>query len=255
VAQKADMVRTLAKINVKHIEKAFGVPSDRVAVLYDGVNLSRFQGLSFSGNKVKRRIVTAGRLIPSKGTEDTLKVFERILKQWPDASLVVLGDGPELERLQRLAESLDIKHAVTFKGHVRHEVVFEEMSQAEVFLFMSKKSSERLPNVVKEAMGCRCLCITTETPGIEELLVNGQHGYVVAQGDIETVSRLIEQAFTDNSTTQAMTEAAYRHLERNFDLIHIMTQYHERWKNLVTQKQAKKTNERFNSQNAKRSGS
>jgi glycosyltransferase involved in cell wall biosynthesis len=108
VAQKADMVRTLAEVNVEHISKAFGVPDDRITVLYDGVDLSRFHNTNLLEKKIKKRIVTAGRLIPSKGTDDTIKVFSRVLKRWPDASLVVLGDGPELERLQTLAESLAI---------------------------------------------------------------------------------------------------------------------------------------------------
>jgi glycosyltransferase involved in cell wall biosynthesis len=239
VAQKADMVRTLAEVNVEHISKAFGVPDDRITVLYDGVDLSRFHNTNLLEKKIKKRIVTAGRLIPSKGTDDTIKVFSRVLKRWPDASLVVLGDGPELERLQTLAESLAIQQAVTFKGHVSHEEVFEEMSQAEIFLFMSKKSSERLPNVVKEAIGCRCLCVTTETPGIEELLVNGKHGYLVAQGDVESATQYIDSAFSDSSIVQSMTQSAYHQLENKFDLERIMAQYREQWEHLVVQKQAK----------------
>lgn len=231
VVQRADMVRTLAKVNVDHIEQAFSVPSHRIAVIYDGVDLSRFRNAN--PNKKKRRVVTAGRLISSKGMDDTLRVFRNILVQWPDATLIVLGDGPEREPLERLAASLNVSRAVSFRGHVSHEEVFKEMLEAEIFLFMSRKSSERLPNVVKEAMGCRCLCVTTDTPGIGELLADGKHGYVVARGDVAGATRCLEEAFKDNLAIQAMTEEAYRHLENNFDLQKTTDQYRQQWARLA----------------------
>jgi glycosyltransferase involved in cell wall biosynthesis len=238
VAQRADMVRTLAKVNVGHIQEAFGVPAQCITVIYDGVDLSRFQEANTP--KKKRRIATVGRLIASKGMDDVLKVFAKVLARWPDATLVVLGDGPERESLEGLAGSLGVGSSVSFRGHVSHEEVFEEMLQAEIFLFMSRKSSERLPNVVKEAMGCRCLCITTDTPGIEELLEDGRHGFIVTQGDVESAARHIEHIFEEGSSLQEMTEAAFEHLENSFDLTRTVAQYQETWKRLVANKQTRK---------------
>lgn len=234
VAQKADMVSTWAGVNVKQIAEACGVSEARVSVIYQGVTLDRFADLKLT--KTKRRIVTAGRLIPSKGTADVLRVFSNVLKRWPDASLVVLGDGTERGRLQALAQSLKIDHAVTFRGHVSHDEVFEEMAKAEVFLFMSEKSSERLPNVVKEAMGCRCVCIVTHTPGMEELLYDGLHGYIVSQGDVATASSCVEQVFSNDGVEKAMTDRAYEHLEKTFDINHVMAQFQARWQQLLTSK-------------------
>lgn len=237
VAREADMVRTQARVNVEHITRFCGIPPDRVSVLYDGVDLRRFCDTDVASAKISKRIVTAGRLTPAKGMSDALRVFADVLQWWPDASLVVLGQGPELGRLKALAASLGIERAVTFRGHVSHDVVCEEMLKAEIFLFMSKSKSERLPNVVKEAIRCRCLCVVTDTPGIEELLRNHTHGYVVAQGDMASATRyIVGGASAGPRMIEHMVEAAYRHVERHFDLHVIMAQYDAMWQSLVLRK-------------------
>ena len=236
VARQADAVRTLGKVNLAQIEKSLNIPRERVNIVYDGVDLRLLEHIGKNTQKIKRRIITAGRLIPSKGMEDVLKVFHNIFNRFPDASLVVLGDGPERARLEALAKSLGIDHAITFRGHVRHETVIEEMMRSEIFLFMSKKSSERLPNVVKEALGCKCLCVTTQTPGIDELIVHGEYGYIVPQGDVASATQYVNHALSDDSTIASMTESAYHHLISTFDLNVSIARYQAMWTTLVTQR-------------------
>lgn len=238
VADKADMIRTVASVNVQAIVDTYGVAPEAISVLYDGVDMRRFAGVSFAQKKVPRRIVTAARLIPSKSVNDVLEVFAKLVERWPDATLVVLGDGPEMGGLKAYARTLGIQELTTFRGHISHDVVFEEMAKAEVFLFMSRKSGERLPNVVKEAMGCRCLCIVTDTPGIQELVVDGKHGFVVPQGDVAGACQLAGRIFEDVAARKTMIDAAHRHLEANFDLQRIIAEYCERWQRLVRNKRS-----------------
>lgn len=237
VARQADVVWTHAHANVEEIER-LGVDERFIRVAYRGVDLTRFEKVDWQ-RKVKRRMVTAGRLASFKKMDDVLRVFQRTLEEWPDATLVVLGDGPERERLEALSHSLGVAHAVTFRGHVAHEDVFAEMAQAEVFLLMSQHSAERLPNVIKEAMGCRCVCVTTRTPGIEELLVHSEQGFVVAQGDVESAARHVAEVFADADLAQTLTEAAYTHLERHFDIQRLAESYIDTWRTLMSEKQAR----------------
>jgi colanic acid/amylovoran biosynthesis glycosyltransferase len=223
VTQNADIVQTVTSANIPAIEK-LGVCSNEIFVSHHGIDTSR---IPVSKEKIKRRIVTAGRLITGKGMDDALKVFKQVLAKWQDAKLIILGDGPERKKLEMLAHSLGIENAVSFQGHVSHDTVLSEMAKAELFLFLSK--SERLPNVVKEAMACRCLCVVTQTPGIEELLSDGQHGYVVSQGDLETAIQKVNQAFVNPIETQGMVEAAYTYARNNFDNNRIMENLYKLW--------------------------
>ena len=236
VAQHADVVWTHAQANVEDIER-LGVPESRIHVAYRGVQMARFSAVDWH-HKVHRRVITVGRLLPSKKMDDVLRVFQHLLARWPDASLVVLGDGPQREALEALSRSLGIEQAVIFRGHVSHGEVFEAMAEAEVFLLMSQHGSERLPNVIKEAMGCRCVCVTTETPGIEELLVHGEHGFVVPQGDVAGAAGCIDEVFSGAVSAQRLTETAYAHLKDSFDVDKVSALYQRTWRDLIAQKRA-----------------
>lgn len=230
VARRADLIQSITAANIPEIEK-FGIPKEKILVSYHGVDFNKIIG---AAKKVPRRLVTAGRLIPDKGFDFVLEAFSQILRIWPDASLVILGDGPERQHLESLARSLKINHAVVFRGFVSHDNIFEEMAIAEVFLFMSK--AERLPNVVKEAMACRCLCVTSYTPGIEELIHDQIHGYIVQQGDVKTAVDRIHRAFSNQGEMQQMTEIAYQYLYSHFNLDQTIESLYEKWQQIIVSK-------------------
>jgi glycosyltransferase involved in cell wall biosynthesis len=230
VAGAAEVVWTHTRENLPAIV-ALGVREERIVVAYRGVDLGRFVPLRRP--KVRGRIVAASRLIPAKACDEVVRVFARLLPQWPEATLVILGDGPERARLESLATALGAAHAITFRGHVAQEVVLEELAAAEVFLLMSRTESERLPNVVKEAMASRCLCVVTESPGIGELLRDGEHGFVVGRGDIEGAARRIRQIFNAEVAREEMVAAAYDQIRTNFDVDRNMERYIDRWKQLL----------------------
>lgn len=223
VARRADFIHTVTAANIPAIE-SLGISRERISVFYHGINLRQ---IPVPTQKIPLRIITVGRLVPGKGFEETLQVFSRVLQQWSNASLVILGDGSEREKLEQLANSLGIAHAVSFRGHVSHDVVFQEMAVSEIFLFMSE--AERLPNVVKEAMACRCLCVITKTPGIEELIQPYRQGYVIPQGDIETPAKLISTAFASPTKTFDMVECAYEHVTTYFDTDRIIMNLKQHW--------------------------
>jgi glycosyltransferase involved in cell wall biosynthesis len=230
VARAADVVWTHAHANVGAIA-CLGVHASRVRVVHRGVDVatSSVDG----GKKVTGRVLTAGRLIKEKHTDDVLAVFAKILAREPHASLVVLGDGPERPRLLAMAASLGIAGAVNFLGHVSQHEVRREMAAAEVFVFMSRSEAERLPNVVKEAMASRCVCVVTETPGIRELVTDGKDGFVVAQGDVEGAARRIHDLLQHREHAGAIATAAHEQIIARFDVRHSMSLYEEWWRLLV----------------------
>lgn len=233
VARRADFVRTLARVNVHQVEARFGVPAERIEIVVDSVDLSL---LPPSGQRVPRSILTVARLVDGKGIEFVLQAFARIHRRWHDASLRVVGAGPKLAALRSLAADLGLDGAVTFVGALPHHDVLREMRQAEVFLFLSE--SERLPNVVKEAMVCGCIAVASQTDGIEELIAHGTSGFVVPQRDIDRAVLYVDEVFAGRVATQEMARAAERTIRDGFDLQRSVHLYHQRWTELVRVKRA-----------------
>ncbi len=234
VAQQAHAVRTLTQANVAQIERVFGVPAERVEVIYDSLDIARGQRALVGKAKIAKRVLTAGRLIEAKGMFEVLEVFAAVLKQHPEASLVVLGDGDKRAELEALSRALGLEHAVTFKGHVNHDTVFEEMAVAEIFLFLSK--SERLPNVVKEAMLSGCVCVVSDTVGIAELIPDERYGFVVPAEDIEAATACVLRVLESGFDRASLLENAKTHVAERFSIASSLQQYLDIWKGLLAKK-------------------
>ncbi len=230
VAQRAHLVWTHAKANIPDIVR-MGVPRERVRVVYRGIDLARFRS---NGRKHRRQIVTAGRLIASKAMDDAITVLAELLSEFPDVRLTIYGSGPERTNLEALAQRLGVDHAVEFCGHVSHDEMARALAKAEVFLFTSRKPSERLPNAVKEAMASGCYCVVTDTPGIEELVEHGVTGAVVAQGDVGAARECIADALRNPGRAQEIAGAAREHIATEFDVHRSMARYHEGWREHLT---------------------
>jgi colanic acid/amylovoran biosynthesis glycosyltransferase len=217
IARQADVVWTHAEANRPAL-RMMGRADEDIRINLRGVDLERLAGVlaTASGDKDPHRIVTVGRLVPAKGMDRVLEAFAIISNSWAHARLVVVGDGPERKRLEELAAELDIERRVDFRGHLDHDDVIREMAAASVFLYLSEV--DRLPNVVKEAMFARCLCVVAHTKGIEELLEHGVHGFVVPPGDVGLAASYVEEAFRSVATGQTMVEAAAVHLAQHFDV-------------------------------------
>ena len=84
---------------------------------------------------------------------------------------------------------------------------------------------ETLPNVVKEAMASGCMCVATKTYGIEELIVDQQHGFVVPPGDVDAAVSRIHDVFAARIDVAAITTSASAHIARSFTVDRSMQSY------------------------------
>jgi colanic acid/amylovoran biosynthesis glycosyltransferase len=234
VASEADLVRTLANVNVAEIESVFGISRDRIQVIYNGVDLSL---LPSPTSRVPRRVLTAGRLIESKGMDYVMHVFAGVRERWPDATLRVCGSGPLMNSLRLLAEAKGVLSAVTFTGHIEQRELLTEMAKAEIFLFMSNKTTERIPNVVKEAMVSGCVCVASRTPGMDELIKDGVTGFVVTASDVETAVNRIDSVFKGDVSSDQIRARAQEHIRRSFALDTSINRYLSIWGRLYATKQ------------------
>ena len=233
VARRASFLRTHSKVNVPDVASFTGVAEQHIEVIYNGVDIGWLDSVARGIEKVPGRIAVAGRLIESKGVDEVITLFAKVRAKWPDTSLVVMGDGPQRQALGRLAESLGVADAVEFLGHVPHARVVEELAKAQVVMLLSRKDSERLPNVIKEGMACRSVCIASDTPGMDELIEDGVSGYIMRTGDPDGTAQIVDDVLAGRVDVRAMTDRARRHIEEEFDLEVTTEAYVEAWRSLI----------------------
>ena len=236
VATRADVVWTHSKSNLSAIY-SLGVDQNKVFVSYRGIDFKKIKKVKNSGvERIPRRIATAGCLEASKKFTDVIEVFKMVNRKYSDSSLVIMGDGPERNRLKAMASSNDLAEKIHFTGHISHKKVFSEMAKAEIFLLLSTKESERLPNVVKEAMACGCIVIASDTQGINELITEKEDGFVFNKKDKKSIVNTIFEIFSNKVDKHKMREKALFKLNEKFDLNKNMTRYIAVWEKLKEQK-------------------
>lgn len=222
LAAAAHRVFTHARANLPLLA-AMGVPSGWVEVVYRGVDFERLGG---GTERIPFRIATVGRLIPEKGMADVIESFAQVSTRLPGASLCVVGGGPQRRALELHVGALGLNR-VEFTGSLAHREVLARLGEAEVFLSLSHE--EHIPNVVKEAIAAGCACVVSRTAGIEELVQDGVHGFVVEVGDVAAAAAAVERLFADAGLRQRLAAAALGHLRARFDAQVNMRRYVEVW--------------------------
>ncbi|WP_299395024.1 glycosyltransferase [Pelagibius sp.] len=225
LARQADCVVTHAKANLPAIA-ALGLESEDITVSYRGVEVPAPLP---QPRKVRGLIAVAERLVPQKHTAEVVHIFAKLRGMMPEARLLILGDGPEAGNLKRLAADLGLGETVTFAGHVSHDAVFDHLARAEAVVTMSQSRSERLPNAIKEAMLHRCLCVTGRSPGIEELIKDGETGLLAEPGDIAGTAQRLGQVLSDDSAVSRIGAAAQARIVEGFNADRLMQQRRDVW--------------------------
>ncbi|MGY8900604.1 MAG: glycosyltransferase family 4 protein [Paraglaciecola sp.] len=192
-------------------------------VIYRGVDLERLGTLSTRNgtdnedNKI--HISTCSRLIKEKGVDDVLRCISKVLSQFDNVFLTVIGDGPDRSRLEKLVRDLGIAEHVIFKGHLSHDLVLKNIADSDIFLFLSRYGGERLPNVIKEAMALGTICVSSRTTDIHELIQDNSTGFLVDIGDYETAAKHITNVIAHGAAAQKeKVNNAKLHIRNNFSV-------------------------------------
>ena len=138
-------------------------------------------------------ILTAGRLVALKGHATLLRAVARLADTRP-VRLVILGEGPERARLDKLAATLRIQHLVDFAGFQLNPLPY--MRGAKVFVLTS--TYEALPNALIQAMACGTPVVSTDCPtGPREILEEGKWGLLTPVGDASALATAVHQTLDD----------------------------------------------------------
>lgn len=204
----ADRVRGL-------IERAGATGAQRppVTVIRNGVDFERFRphddvaGMRRDLGLDGRVVVSVGNLIPLKGHDLVI----RAVAELPDATLCIVGDGPERARLTALADELGVADRVRFCGEMKQPELVRYYNAADVTVLAS--SHEGLPNVILESMACGTPVVATPVGGVPEVMTDPRMGILLTERSPEAIRDALK-AIPPGSACRA---AGVRDSIRTFD--------------------------------------
>ena len=181
-----------------------------IHIIPNGVDLQLFKTRDRDWSSP--RLLSVGRIVHQKGLDlamHALGGLKELNWEWR-----IAGDGPQMQALQSLAQELGIDDRVFFLGWQSREQIRESYRQANVFLFPSRH--EGMPNAILEAMSSGLPVIATCIAGNEELVIQGQTGYLVPSEDIESLQDALKKLLNNSALRQQMGEASRRRVEENY---------------------------------------
>ena len=159
-----------------------------------------------------KMLLAVGRLWPQKRVKELIWAMEILRRVRDDAYLVIVGDGPQRERLTRYAEQVTIDDKVRIVG--QRSDVPELMKHASLFMLAS--GYEGQSNALMEAMAAGLPCVVSDIPGNRDLVQHEQNGYLVGVGQRTEYARFANFLLEDDALRQRLGEAARRTIAENF---------------------------------------
>lgn len=163
----------------------------------------------FASNKKKFDFVTVCRLVPWKGVDEIIKSVSSL-----NASLLVIGDGPERESLQVLSNYL--RANVTFVGEIPPEQVPKYLKQCSTFILNSNFEATSYALIEAQANGL--LTISNEGTGSEEVITHNVTGFLCGVRSGIDLNLAMERALSEDESNRKMRIAARLSVEKYFNL-------------------------------------
>lgn len=180
----------------------------KVHVVHCGLETEYFDG-TIRPVPAARRLICVGRLCEQKGQLLLVEAAQRLVAQGVDFELVLAGDGEMRGTIEALVRHYNLQGRVRITGWVSGEQVREEILAARALVLPS--FAEGLPVVIMEAMALKRPVISTFVGGIPELVLPGEHGWLVPAGDVEALMHAMRVCLdTPADILNGMGEAAHK---------------------------------------------
>ena len=177
---------------------------------------SRFAG----GDDAVRLVIHVSNFRPVKRTEAVIDVFDRIRRRVP-SKLLLVGDGPDLDRAVRRARDLGLGDAVVSLGE--QEQVVPLLSVADLFLLPSAQESFGLAAL--EAMACQVPVVASRVGGLPEVIEHGVTGFLHDPDDLEGMAASGATLLTDAPRHRTVSGAGLTDVQRRFCVNAIVPRY------------------------------
>jgi len=204
--------------------KYFKIKEENISVITNGLDLNKFKYVQM-GLKNREKIIISmiGTLCANKGQVHGINAFVLLLKSLPDATLQIVGEGPDNEKLKELVNLKKLNNRIVFLG--RQNNINQVLANTHILWQLSE--SEAMPLVVLEAMATGVPVIGFEVRGTRDVVLEGKTGILTAYGDIEAIVKNTKDLLNDNIKYQLFTNNARHRIVQHFNSKR-MVNMHER---------------------------
>lgn len=210
---------------IKAILIADGIAAEKIDVVHDGIDvdtIAKRPRLDLHSEYWLPHgvpvIINVGALVGHKGQRYLVEAMPLVMREVPDAHLVIFGEGELRAPLEKQIKQLNLTRRVLLPGF--REDVLSLMKSADLFVMSSV--TEGLGSAVLDAMAMGHAVVGTKAGGIPEAVVPGETGLLVEPADAKGLARAIVQLLKDRDLRTRLGEAGRARVKQHFDVDHLV---------------------------------
>ncbi|WP_411893500.1 glycosyltransferase family 4 protein [Winogradskyella sp. A2] len=206
------------KINKKNIQlekknintKIIQIPQVVDSKVFYKKNIVNFKSLL----PIRKKYVFSflGRLSNVKGIDFIIDAFEKFNLKVPDSLLLIIGEGEESERINKLILKKKLNKSILLLGKIKPPALINYINLSTAGLFASY--AEGFSNAMLEYLACGTPIISTNVGGVDELIIEGETGYIITERCLDQFISAMHKSLHVN-----MSENCLKHVRNNFELM------------------------------------
>jgi len=214
---RSEISRALSeKASQAMVKIAPGIDTDHFAPHPGAQELRRSLGLSD-----KKVIISVGRLVHRKGQDALIEALPEILKHHPEAHILMVGEGPYRNHLQKLVDKHEVQSAITFIGRIQYSDLPRYISAGDIFAMPSRSrfaglEVEGLGIVYLEASSCELPVIAGRSGGAPDAVLEGITGKTVDGTKPAEIAAAVISLFDDPAASKQMGIAGRKWINSNW---------------------------------------
>lgn len=200
---------------------SLGAPEEKVYYTAYGPNDKFFNN---TPEFKQKNFLSVGRFIDKKAPHLTILAFKKCLEVHPDAQLFMVGGGPFFRICEELTNNFKLTGSVHFLGAKDSDFVKAEMQKSFCFVQHSRVAEngdmEGTPVAIIEAQAAALPVISTYHAGIPDIVVHGETGYLVEEGEVDKMADYMISLANDFSLAKKMGENGRKRIQEKFTMSH-----------------------------------
>lgn len=221
--------------DVKH----FKVGNTPLQLVYNGIDLEKVGRGKTDGTQARQALGIpddhkvvghVANMVSKKRQTDILKAAQMVVEQFPKVTFVLVGRGPDLEKLRGISQSMGLEGNVVLPGFV--DDLWDTMSCFDVFVLSSLH--EGLPTVIIESLAMGIPAVATRVGGTPEIITEGEDGFLTRPKAPEEIAEKVLMLLQDDELRQRMSQAGRENARRKFDIRRRVREVEEIYTQLIS---------------------
>ena len=216
---------------------SYGVNKDKIFVTYNTPDTESLMRLREKVSSMppllekKQRILHIGRLVKWKRVDLLIDAYAKICSNFPNSELTIIGNGPEMENLQSLAENLGLKDRVVFVGAIYDPFTLGQyMHESSIYVLAGMGGLS-----INEAMCYSLPVVCSVCDGTEKDLVqDGVNGSYFENGNVDSLAKCIEKLLKNPQAIKDFGEMSFRKIRNDINLDTVSSRFVETFEKILS---------------------